>query len=91
MTKPIPQTNKHEPRNSKFKEFYPIPYVKDLVITAPHDAKFNFQVLGVLPESEYLALDAKDRLRSVLEVIRKLENYLCIKIDYNVMVDDGLI
>lgn len=77
--------NNHEPMNPDFKLFYPIPYVKDLFITAPKDTVFNFEALDVIPENEYLALDAESRLKRVFEVIQKLEKQLGIKIHYNII------
>lgn len=67
---------------------YPIPYLKDLVINAPHGTKFKFELLTkVLPEEDWLKLSPKDKLKNVWEVAKEIESKLNIRMDINVIED----
>lgn len=79
------------PMNPDFKLFYPIPYYKDLFITAPQGYVFKFELLSkVLPEEDWLKLTPKERLRNVWEVSREIESKLNIRMDINVIEDENL-
>lgn len=75
--------------NIPMQDYYPIPYFKDLFITAPQGHVFKFELLTkVLPEEDWLNLSPKERLRNVWEVSKEIESKLNIRMDINI-IEDG--
>lgn len=67
-------------------DFYPIPYVKELVLNAPEGTLFNFSALkSAIPEEDFIQLTTKSKLKYIMEVIKELEDKFHIKVAFNVV------